>query len=47
VLYEKQEKLSLAMGVYERILKIMPDNEKAEDAYLRLRLEGVQKGGVD
>jgi tetratricopeptide (TPR) repeat protein len=47
VLYEKQEKLSLAMGVYERISKIMPDNEKAEDAYLRLRLEGVQKGGVD
>ncbi len=47
VLYEKQGKSSLAMETYERILKIMPDNEKAEDAYLRLRLEGVQKGGVD
>jgi len=41
-LLEKQEKFSEALEVYKKIISLSPDNEAAEEAYLRLRLKGVR-----
>jgi len=41
-LFEKQGKLSEALEVYKKIIQISPNNEEAEEAYLRLRLKGVR-----
>lgn len=38
-LYEKLGRLKEALATYKKILDISPDNEDAEEAYLRLRLE--------
>lgn len=38
-LYEKLGKPKEALATYRRIVEISPDNEEAEEAYLRLRLE--------
>lgn len=40
-LQEKCGKLAGAANTYKRIIEILPGHEEAEDAYLRLRLEGV------
>jgi len=41
-LYEKNKEFSAALETYKKILTISPDHEKAEEAYLRLRLKGVR-----
>lgn len=41
-LLEKQEKFSGALEVYKKIISLSPDNEAAEEGYLRLRLKGVR-----
>ncbi len=43
-LKEDKGELESAFELYKRILKISPDDEKAGDAYLRLRLELLSKG---
>jgi tetratricopeptide (TPR) repeat protein len=45
-LQEKYGKLNEAMGAYRRIIELSPGHEEAEEAYLRLRLGGVQGGGA-
>jgi protein O-GlcNAc transferase len=42
-LYEKQSKPQEALDAYKKILDINPDNEEAEEAYLRLRLKTIPK----
>jgi tetratricopeptide (TPR) repeat protein len=41
-LLEKQEEYPKALEAYKKILEISPDHEEAEEAYLRLRVRGVQ-----
>ena len=43
-LKEDKGKLESAFSLYKRILKISPNDEKAAEAYLRLRLELLSKG---
>jgi tetratricopeptide (TPR) repeat protein len=40
-LYEKLGKPSDALKIYKRILDLSPENEEAEEAYLRLRMENL------
>ena len=40
-LKEKHGDFKGALGAYKRIIEILPDNEEAEESYLRLRLKGV------
>jgi tetratricopeptide (TPR) repeat protein len=42
-LYEKQNKPKEALDAYKKVLDINPDNEDAEEAYLRLRLKTIPK----
>jgi len=44
-LFEKRGNYGEALGAYRRIVEISPNNEEAEEAYLRLRLKGVQVEG--
>ena len=47
-LMEKRGDYSEALSIYKRIIKISPDNEEAQNGYLRLRLEGIkEKEGVE
>ncbi len=41
-LYEKLGRLDDSLGVYKKILAVSPDNEEAQEAYLRLRLEALE-----
>ena len=41
-LSEKHGDLVRALEAYKRIIEISPGYEEAEEAYLRLRLEGVR-----
>ncbi len=41
-LYEKNKNVTAALETYKKIIQISPDHEKAEEAYLRLRLKGVR-----
>lgn len=45
-LQEKHGNLSEAMGAYKRVIELSPGHEEAEEAYLRLRLGGIQGGGT-
>ncbi len=42
---EEEGDLDEALGLYKRILDISPGDEKAENAYLRLRIELLNRGG--
>lgn len=42
-IYEKNKNFPEALETYKKIIKISPDHEKAEEAYLRLRLKGVRE----
>jgi tetratricopeptide (TPR) repeat protein len=44
-LQEKQGKLAEALKAYKKIIEISPDHKEAAEAYLRLRLRGVQGAG--
>ena len=41
-LYEKLGRNSDALNAYKKVLTIAPDNEKAQESYLRLRLEVLE-----
>jgi len=41
-LYEKSENFTAALEFYKKIITLSPDNEEAEEAYLRLRLKQVR-----
>jgi Tfp pilus assembly protein PilF len=41
-LLEKQESFTEALETYKKIINLSPDNEEAEEAYLRLRLKGIR-----
>ena len=41
-LREKRGENGKALEIYKKIIEIMPDHEEAEEAYLRLRVRGVQ-----
>ncbi len=43
-LSEKLDRNQEAMEAYRRAMQLSPDNQEAEDAYLRLRLMGVARG---
>ena len=42
-LYEKQNKTSEALACYKKVLDILPENEDAQEAYLRLSLKAIHK----
>jgi tetratricopeptide (TPR) repeat protein len=44
---EKQGNLKKALEAYEKVIRLSPGNEEAEEAYLRLRLHGVQSEGKE
>lgn len=47
-LMEKRGNYSEAVRMYKRVIKISPDNEEAQNGYLRLRLKGIkEKEGVE
>ena len=41
-LYEKLGRTNDALNIYKKVLAIAPENEKAQEAYLRLRLEVLE-----
>lgn len=41
-LYEKLGRLNDSLEVYKKVLAVSPDNEEAQESYLRLRLEVLQ-----
>ena len=41
-LYEKTGRLNDSLKIYKKVLELSPDNEKAQEAYLRLRLEALE-----
>lgn len=41
-LYEKLGRLNDSLNVYKKVLAVSPDNEEAQEAYLRLRLEALE-----
>jgi tetratricopeptide (TPR) repeat protein len=41
---EKQGKRKQALETYRKLLEISPDNEQAEEAYLRLRMQVLPHG---
>jgi tetratricopeptide (TPR) repeat protein len=41
-LYEKMGSLDEALETYRKVLSLSPDNEEAQEAYLRLRIEIIQ-----
>ncbi len=45
-LMEKRGDYSEALRIYKRIIKISPDNEEAQNGYLRLRLKGMEEKEV-
>ena len=44
-LLEKHDRTDEALAYYKRVIDLSPDNEEAQDGYLRLRLKGVRKQG--
>jgi tetratricopeptide (TPR) repeat protein len=44
---EKQGNLKKALDAYARVIQLSPGHEAAEEAYLRLRLQGVQSEGQE
>jgi tetratricopeptide (TPR) repeat protein len=44
-IHEKRGRYTKALELYKRIISISPGNEEAEEAYLRLRLKTVGRGG--
>lgn len=42
-LMEKRGNYSEALRIYKKIIKISPDNEEAQNGYLRLRLKGIKE----
>jgi tetratricopeptide (TPR) repeat protein len=45
-LLEKQGEFAEALEAYRRVIEISPNHEEAADAYLRLRLRGVEDQGT-
>ena len=43
-LREKQGELGMALKAYKKVVDLSPGHEEAEEAYLRLKLEGVRGG---
>ena len=43
-LSEKLDRNQEAIEAYRHVMQLSPDNQEAEDAYLRLRLMGVERG---
>ena len=41
-LYEKLGRLNDALGTYKKVLNLSPENEQAQESYLRLRLEVLE-----
>ena len=41
-LYEKLGRIKDALGIYKKVLGLSPDNEAAQDSYLRLRMEVLE-----
>ena len=42
---EKRGNLTKALKAYGKVIQLSPGHEEAEEAYLRLRLHGVQSEG--
>ena len=45
-LLEKHGRINEALARYKQVIDLSPDNEEAQEGYLRLRLKGVQEHGA-